>query len=45
MGVPAFCMTGAHGGGCHTRGEWLDIESLKLGVALILDFMARFCFK
>ncbi len=45
MGVPAFCLTGAQGGGCHTREEWLDVASLKTGVSLILDFMARFCFK
>ena len=42
QGIPAICITGALGGGCHTREEWLDIASLKTGVALILDFLSNY---
>lgn len=42
VGIPAVCITGAEGGGCHTREEWLDVESMKRGVALILDFLSKY---
>ncbi len=41
-GIPAICITGAEGGGCHTREEWLDVASMKTGVALILDFLSNY---
>ncbi len=41
-GIPAICIAGAEGGGCHTREEWLDVASLKTGVALILDFLSNY---
>lgn len=41
-GIPAICITGAEGGGCHTREEWLDVASLKTGAALILDFLSNY---
>lgn len=41
-GIPAICITGAEGGGCHTREEWLDVASMKTGVELILDFLSNY---
>ena len=42
QGIPAICITGAEGGGCHTREEWLEVASMKTGVALILDFLSNY---
>lgn len=42
VGIPAICITGAEGGGCHTREEWLDVKSLKSGVSLVLALLSGY---
>ena len=43
MGIPAVCFGVYKGKGAHTREEWIDIESTKLGMkilaSLIMDHM------
>ena len=43
MGIPAVCFGVYKGKGAHTRGEWIDAESTKLGMkilaSLIMDHM------
>jgi len=41
-GIPAICISGCSGGGCHTREEWLDIASLEDGCSLLME-MLRLC--
>ena len=40
-GIPAVCFGVCRGGGCHTREEWLDTDSLADGCRLLLDFLYR----
>ena len=37
-GVPAICFGVYRGEGAHTRGEWIDIESTKLGLKILATF-------
>ena len=39
QGIPAICVTGATGGKCHTREEWLDKKSLLVGSTHVLDLL------
>ena len=40
-GIPSVCVSACLGGKCHTREEYLDLESLKPGMCLILDFLSE----
>ena len=40
-GIPSICLSACLGGKCHTREEYLDLESLKPGMCLALDFLAE----
>ena len=43
-GIPAICMAPCNGGGCHTREEYLELDSLETGCRLVLDFLSEtFC--
>ncbi|MBR3053402.1 MAG: M20/M25/M40 family metallo-hydrolase [Firmicutes bacterium] len=42
-GIPAICLGVAVGGGCHTREEWLDTESLAAGCRLFMEFFNYYC--
>lgn len=37
LGVPAICFGVYHGGGAHTRSEWLRKDSLPLGLEIALE--------
>ena len=40
-GIPSVCISTCLGGKCHTREEYLDIESLKPGMCLALDILSE----
>jgi len=40
-GIPAICMGACRGGGCHTREEYLELDSLEEGCRLVLDFLSE----
>jgi len=40
-GIPAICISVCNGGGCHTRGEWLDTDSLQDGCRLLMDILDK----
>ena len=40
-GIPSVCVSACLGGNCHTREEYLEIESLKAGTCLIMDFLSE----
>ena len=44
-GIPAICMGACVGGKCHTREEYLELDSLETGCRLVLDFLyeSLFC--
>ncbi len=42
MGVPAVCLGLCRGAGAHTRGEWLDINSLPYGARIAAAFIGRY---
>ena len=37
LGIPAICFGVYHGGGAHTRGEWLRKDSLPRGLEIALE--------
>ncbi len=37
LGIPAICFGTYHGGGAHTRSEWLRKDSLPLGLEIALE--------
>lgn len=37
MGIPAVCVGTYAGGGTHTRQEWVDVESIGVGVGIVAD--------
>ena len=37
MGIPAVCVGTYMGGGAHTRQEWVDAESIRVGVGIVAD--------
>ena len=39
LGIPACCVGTVRGRGMHTRGEWVELESLPTGLATILAVM------
>ncbi|MBE5780945.1 MAG: M20/M25/M40 family metallo-hydrolase [Clostridiales bacterium] len=39
MGVPAICFGGYLGAGAHTREEYIEMESLKTGMPIILQYV------
>ena len=39
QGIPAVCIGACAGGGCHTREEYLELDSLQDGCRLVLDFL------
>ena len=42
MGVPAVCLGLCEGKGEHTRGEWLQIDSLPIGAKIAGAFMGNY---
>ena len=42
MGVPAVCLGLCEGRGAHTRGEWLEIDSLPTGAKIAAAFMGDY---
>ena len=40
MGIPAVCFGGYSGHGAHTREEYIEIESMKMGYAVVLDVLS-----
>lgn len=38
-GIPAICVGSCTGGGCHTREEYLELDSLETGLRLTLDLL------
>lgn len=39
MGIPAVCFGVYQGEGAHTREEWIDVESTKLGLKMLATLM------
>ncbi len=39
LGIPAACFGVYHGKGAHTRGEWIDVESTKLGMKILCQLL------
>lgn len=37
QGIPAVCFGGYRGQGAHTREEWIDKESLKIGLQIVYE--------
>ena len=37
LGIPAICIGVCRGGGCHTREEWLDTQSLLDGCRILME--------
>ncbi|MBO5908283.1 MAG: M20/M25/M40 family metallo-hydrolase, partial [Clostridia bacterium] len=42
LGIPAVCISVCTGGGCHTRGEFLNLDSLEHGSKLFMHFLAKY---
>ena len=42
LGIPAVCMSVCTGGGCHTRDEYLNLNSLEPGSLLFMHFLAKY---
>ncbi len=42
LGIPAICISVCTGGGCHTRGEFLNLDSLEPGSTLFMHFLAKY---
>jgi len=42
QGVPAVCLGLCSGRGSHTRGEWMDINSLPAGAKIAGAFIGRY---
>lgn len=42
MGIPAVSFGACHGGGAHTREEWIETASLETGLGIALDAMLYF---
>jgi di/tripeptidase len=42
MGVPAVCLGLCEGRGAHTRGEWLEIDSLPKGAQIAAEFIGSY---
>lgn len=40
MGIPAVCIGVCSGGKCHTREEWLDVNSLRDGCRLFMELLS-----
>jgi len=41
-GIPAVCIGGCVGGGCHTREEYVELDSLEAGCRLVITFLADY---
>lgn len=41
-GIPAVCIGGCIGGGCHTREEYLELDSLADGCRLVMRFLSHY---
>ncbi|MCQ2419741.1 MAG: M20/M25/M40 family metallo-hydrolase [Clostridia bacterium] len=41
-GIPAICVGGSNSYGCHTREEYLVVDSLYVGSRFLLDFMSNY---
>ena len=41
-GIPAVCFGGCIGGGCHTREEYLELDSLEQGCRLVMTFLGHY---
>lgn len=40
-GIPSVCVSACLGGKCHTREEYLDLDSLEPGVCLTMDMLSE----
>ncbi len=43
MGVPAVCISCVKGGGAHTRGEYVNIDSLEKGLSVAFEMILHHC--
>lgn len=41
-GIPSACISVCYGGKCHTREEWLDVESLQDGCRLFMHLLCSY---
>lgn len=41
-GIPAVCIGGCIGGGCHTREEYVELDSLERGCRLVMTFLSDY---
>ena len=41
-GIPAVCISVVTGAGCHTRSEWLELDSLPKGCRFFMDLLAKY---
>lgn len=45
LGVPAICVGSYMGGGAHTREEYLEIDSLRIGLKITAEIILQYCCK
>lgn len=43
MGIPSITLGTIIGGGAHTRQEWVDLDSQRAGISMILHMIRRVC--
>lgn len=41
MGIPALCIGSYYGGGTHTREEWIEKESLPIGLSVAIKVLLK----
>lgn len=41
LGIPAICFGVYHGEGAHTRGEWVELDSLSVGLELAVSVVSE----
>lgn len=40
-GIPSVCVSACLGGNCHTREEYLDLQSLVPGMSIVMDLLSE----
>ncbi|MBQ4046365.1 MAG: M20/M25/M40 family metallo-hydrolase [Lachnospiraceae bacterium] len=43
MGIPSITLGTIIGGGAHTRQEWVDLDSQRTGISMVLHMIGRVC--
>lgn len=43
MGIPSVTLGTIIGGGAHTRQEWVDLDSQRTGISMVLHMIGRVC--